>query len=130
MKYAKIGVGILCLISFVLLGYSFYKYDKEQEAWAKKADVLNKQAAEERSKEEARLKAIKESLSQIASWGDSLTAGAGGNGVNYPDILSKLLNLKVLNYGVGGEGTANIARRQGAIPFYITNNDSCGSRTG
>ena len=120
MKYAKIGVGILCLLSFVLFGYGYYKNNKEQEALAKKAEILNKQAVVDRIKEEARLEAIRESLPQIASWGDSFTVGAGGNGINYPDILSEKLNLEVHNYGVGGEGAANIARRQGAIPFYIS----------
>lgn len=119
MKYAKIGVGILFLLSFVLFGYGYYKNNKDQEVRTINAEKLNKQAAEERIKEEGRIKAIRESLPQIASWGDSLTVGAGGNGINYPDILSEKLNLEVHNYGVGGEGTANIARRQGAIPFYI-----------
>jgi hypothetical protein len=68
MKVLKIGVGILCLISFVLLGNGFYKDSKEQKALAKKAESINKQAAKERLKEDARITAIKETLPQIACW--------------------------------------------------------------
>jgi len=68
MKVLKIGVGILCLISFVLLGNGFYKDSKEQKALAKKAESINKQEAKERLKEDARITAIKETLPQIACW--------------------------------------------------------------
>lgn len=58
----------------------------------------------------------------IACYGDSLTAGAGGNGTTYPGILATLLgsNYNVVNCGVGGEGAATIASRQGGIPAVTT----------
>ena len=62
-------------------------------------------------------------ISQIDCWGDSLTAGAGGNETTYPSILSSLLgnNYEVTNYGVGGENSITIAGRQGGIPYIVEN---------
>lgn len=57
----------------------------------------------------------------IISWGDSLTAGAGGNGTTYSNVLQSLLNneYEVLNAGVGGETTYTIAARQGGEPMCL-----------
>ena len=71
--------------------------------------------------------AIDEYLPGIVCWGDSLTAGVGGNGVTYPDVLSnliktnitgqygggKLRDVEVINCGVGGESSVTIAGRSG-----------------
>ena len=53
--------------------------------------------------------------------GDSLTAGAGGNGVNMSNVTARLLgpDWTVLNMGVGGENTLTIGARHGSIPMYI-----------
>lgn len=63
-----------------------------------------------------------EEYSTIVCWGDSLTAGAGGNGTTYPSVLRKLCgrNTNVFNCGVGGENTATIAGRQGGIPYVVS----------
>ncbi|MCO7175564.1 hypothetical protein ACFP7A_00775 [Sporolactobacillus kofuensis] len=57
------------------------------------------------------------------SWGDSLTQGAGGNGIRYPDVLQSLLGTDhtVTNYGVGGEQTQTIASRQGGMVMLVNN---------
>ena len=55
----------------------------------------------------------------VVWWGDSLTAGAGGNGVTAPGELSKLLGIPVLNKGVGGEGSSEIAVRSGAKKISV-----------
>lgn len=60
----------------------------------------------------------------IVCWGDSLTYGAGGNGVSYPYVLEERLRkdriyIPVINMGVGGENTVTIAGRAGAIPFKL-----------
>ncbi|MET3517795.1 lysophospholipase L1-like esterase [Pseudacidovorax sp. 1753] len=60
----------------------------------------------------------------IICWGDSLTAGAGGGGTNYPGVLQALLttagfNVAVRNGGVGGESSVTIAARTGANPFLL-----------
>lgn len=64
----------------------------------------------------------REVISEIVCIGDSLTAGTGGPGISYPEYLSKKLSedklyIPVRNMGVGGESTATIAARMGAIPF-------------
>lgn len=58
----------------------------------------------------------------ITCWGDSMTAGAGGNGTTYPVVLGNLLtaygsSAKVFNAGVGGETSVTITARQGGNPF-------------
>ncbi|MGJ8683046.1 MAG: hypothetical protein ACSHWW_00385 [Nonlabens sp.] len=53
--------------------------------------------------------------------GDSLTAGAGGNGTTMSSVTSQLLGNQwlVKNMGVGGENTLTIGARQGGIPMYM-----------
>ncbi|GAA3656724.1 hypothetical protein [Flavivirga jejuensis] len=53
--------------------------------------------------------------------GDSLIAGAGGEGTTMSNVTLKLLkgNWIVKNRGVGGENTLTIGARQGGIPMYI-----------
>lgn len=65
-----------------------------------------------------------EVIPQIVCIGDSLTNGTGGDGVSYPSHLSDLLwedsiYIPVLNLGVGGENTATISGRMGAIPYQV-----------
>lgn len=60
----------------------------------------------------------------IACWGDSMTAGAGGGGVTYCNVLQGLLNVagytgSVYNLGVGGETSVTIAGRANANPFIV-----------
>lgn len=57
----------------------------------------------------------------ITCWGDSLTAGAKGDGVNYPDVIGELSGAEVHNYGVGGETSLGIAARQGGLPMQVNN---------
>lgn len=56
----------------------------------------------------------------ITCWGDSLTAGAGGNGVTYPDVLAQLSGKMVYNMGVGGEAANTIAARQGGLQMLLS----------
>lgn len=77
-------------------------------------------------------------LLKIVCWGDSLTAGTGGNysvnapdtmltdKVTYPKVLQSLcyantneITAEVYNMGMGGENTATIAGRQGGLPYKI-----------
>lgn len=60
----------------------------------------------------------------IVCWGDSMTAGAGGNGTTYPSILKTLMQnagstANTYNMGVGGETSPTICARQGGNPFLI-----------
>lgn len=56
---------------------------------------------------------------EIVCFEDSLTAGNGStNGRNYPTVLSELTNMNVVNVGVSGETSLQIATRQGALMLY------------
>ena len=55
----------------------------------------------------------------ITCWGDSMTAGAGGNGTTISTELRTLTGLDVHNAGVGGESSNTIVARSGAIPFPV-----------
>ena len=61
-----------------------------------------------------------ETVTNIACYGDSLTAGAGSTTMPYPKQLKTLGKrfVNVVNLGVGGENSKSIAIRQGAIPIY------------
>lgn len=58
--------------------------------------------------------------------GDSMTRGAGGNGVSYLNVLNRLLgeDWTVNNYGIGGESAATIFGRINSTPFLV-DVDSC-----
>lgn len=60
----------------------------------------------------------------VVCWGDSMTAGAGGNGTTYPKVLQDLLTAAgytgtVTNRGVGGESSVTITGRTNATPFMV-----------
>lgn len=59
-------------------------------------------------------------VTSLVCWGDSLTAGSGGDGTTYPDTLADLTGLPVFNGGVPGERSAGIAARQGGQPAPTT----------
>lgn len=57
---------------------------------------------------------------EIAYWGDSLTAGAGGSGTTYPTVCSNELGItSYINAGVGGETANTIACRNGSNNMII-----------
>lgn len=58
-----------------------------------------------------------ESTQRILCYGDSLTVASGLT--SFPALLQDRFNVRAMNYGVGGEGSGNIAMRQGAIPVYV-----------
>lgn len=79
--------------------------------------------------DERKAKALQQSSSavngydyDIIFWGDSLTAGAGGGGTNYPSVCSQILGKSYLNAGVGGENAYLIATRQGADNLIVFGN--------
>ncbi len=60
---------------------------------------------------------------RIVCWGDSLTQGILTGfldvmEVPYPERMSELLGVEVINYGIGGEAAYQIASRQGGMPIY------------
>ena len=80
---------------------------------------------------------IDAALPGIVCWGDSITYGLYGDGINYPDVLEELIDERliepireatgnenltapeVVNLGVSAETTLDIAGRQGSIPLVI-----------
>lgn len=60
----------------------------------------------------------------VTCWGDSLTAGAGGNSVTYPHVLAERIAQKyraipVHNMGIGGENSTTILGRAGAVNVHL-----------
>ena len=56
----------------------------------------------------------------LCFWGDSLTAGAGGSGTNYPSVCASELGITSFkNCGVGGENANTIACRQGGNSLIL-----------
>jgi hypothetical protein len=56
----------------------------------------------------------------LCFWGDSLTAGAGGSGTNYPNVCASELGITSFkNCGVGGENANTIACRQGGDSLIL-----------
>ena len=116
LKYSSIVISII-LAGWIILGIRNYENEIEQKV--KEQEIINASIRKEWYQERDRVAKIKETLPEIVCWGDSLTAGAGGEGVTYPSVLAAEIKLKVYNYGVGGENTNNIAYRQGAMPIYV-----------
>ncbi|WP_272572452.1 hypothetical protein [Providencia sp. PROV258] len=58
----------------------------------------------------------------IVCWGDSMTAGVGGESenVSYPSVLATELNVNVTKKGYGGQASTDIAVRQGGTQLDIT----------
>lgn len=124
MRIYKIATIILIAIFIVIVTIDKIKDNKMY----KELEVLQendiKQMALEKADMEYKENKIKETIPGIVCWGDSLTAGAGGNGVTYPNVLSNLINeniydIPVFNMGVGGENTRTILGRAGAIPYVV-----------
>ena len=61
-----------------------------------------------------------EYTTDLCFWGDSLTAGAGGAGTNYPSVCASELGITSFkNCGVGGENANTIACRQGGDSLIL-----------
>lgn len=66
----------------------------------------------------------KNELPGLVAWGDSLTAGAGGEGTTFPLVVEEMvkenaLETPVMNMGVGGETSSTIVGRAGSIPYAV-----------
>ena len=61
-----------------------------------------------------------DNTTDLCFWGDSLTAGAGGSGTNYPSVCASELGItSFINCGVGGENANTIACRQGGNSLIL-----------
>ena len=75
---------------------------------------------------ESRIKVLEDEqkvLKPIVCFGDSLTAGSGGQGTSFESVIQADLgdSYKVINCGVGGEQVYPITARQGGIISFIAN---------
>lgn len=142
MSKRKVMVGILAfgvvVLFLILISFKGYrermKYQKD--AAAKRYETVQK--------------VMTHYLPGVVCWGDSLTAGIGGEGITYPLVLQQLIKenildsfnsknivglnhglfknyeynlgiVPVVNMGVGGEDTKTIMGRNGAMPFHVKN---------
>lgn len=119
-EWIPVIILIVALAFVVVYGSIRDKVKNEKlQAMARKYN-LNEQ---KRSQEEEQLKQkILQQIPGIVCWGDSLTAGAGGDGTSYPSVLQGLIKqniyeIPVINMGVGGEDTNTILGRSGVAPF-------------
>ena len=63
---------------------------------------------------------VVEYTTDLCFWGDSLTAGAGGSGTNFPSVCASELGITSFkNCGVGGENANTIACRQGGNSLIL-----------
>ena len=111
-------------IALVLLLGGLRKEKIEKNKIAEQAIAYNIKHKEREDKINAIEQAIYKDTPGIIVWGDSLTAGSGGEGTNYPDVLQRLIktniyNIPVVNMGVGGEHTHTIMGRAGSVPFVV-----------
>lgn len=141
---------ILLAVLVVIDGQQNKKLSQELEEVAKQ-QYLEKKAFLETVTDEynSDLETVSKYLPGIVCWGDSLTAGAFGNGVTYPKVLHEFIrtnicdqydlksslnskytylmdsedytvSIPVINMGVGGEDTRTIVGRDGAIPYVVS----------
>lgn len=120
--FSIILVVILAGIAFFAIKTGSAKLQVQAQKSIKLQAQLDAEAEQQKEIEEnekLRLESIKNTLPRIICWGDSLTAGSGGGGTDYPSILANLIKLEVKNYGVGGETSEQIAYRQGGKKFFV-----------
>ncbi len=81
-------------------------------------------ALSQEEKETLLRQAVQQALPGIVCWGDSMTAGYGGNGESYPSTLQRLINenlidgIPVVNNGVCVEPSHTIMARAGVWEMY------------
>lgn len=126
-SFLTLNLLMLILIGVIVLGQ--HKQKNDQLAIAEVASTYMTQA-NERQEQQMKItnliqETINEDLPGIVVWGDSLTAGTGGNSVTYSLVLKNLIhhhvynNIPVINMGVAGESSSTIAGRAGSIPFTV-----------
>lgn len=143
---------VVAIILFIICIWLYYLKEQDRKAQLEDALPSNQQMVEEKERIDKLFSAIEEAMESvpgIVCWGDSLTAGAGGDGTTYPAVLQELIqknildtvdfsqvvnpkynnvlaqesytvqSIEVVNMGVGGENTITIMGRNGALPFVV-----------
>ena len=117
----------IALLSVAVLAVLYAGWQKSRAVYAENEKVsleYNTAQEERRIKINELWAAIEADIPGIVAYGDSLTAGAGGEGVTYPLALKQLIqenvyDIPVINRGVGGENTDTIMGRVGSVPFAV-----------
>lgn len=117
----------IALLSMAVVVVLFLGWQKSKTVFAENEKIATEYntALEERRIKINELRAlIVADTPGIVAYGDSLTAGAGGDGVTYPLTLQNLIQesiyeIPVVNRGVGGETTNTIMARAGSVPFVV-----------
>lgn len=121
----KLFTSVLVAASATVLFFGYNHTKRNQEINANQHESYMADYEERVAQKENLINAINEDIPGIIAWGDSLTAGAGGEGVDYPSVLQKLIadnvyKIPVVNMGVGGETTNTILGRSGSQPFVVS----------
>ena len=143
---------VLILVFFIVIILTAIKISKKSQQLAllgQQADLNREAVITQIEEKHTKVQnALTKYMPGIICWGDALTAGAGGNGTNYPKVLETRINeniiekydlssgitgeykylakqeeydinIKVLNMGVGEETSSTILGRNGAVPFVL-----------
>lgn len=113
-RYQYLMLALLTVLVLIVIYTGDKKTRAEQIEFQKIAIEYNNVQEERRLKIEELEQAIKSDIPGIVAYGDSLTAGAGGDGVTYSGVLQDLIGdsiykIPVVNRDVGGEGNVEIA---------------------
>ncbi|MCM3216355.1 hypothetical protein M3612_17870 [Niallia taxi] len=119
----KIAISLFVVIVLVIFLGNYYYKDKLMEK--KERAIAAQEVMNERYvKIEAIEQEIYKDIPGLVVWGDSITAGAGGDGTTYPNVLKEIISrevysIPVINMGVGGDNTKAIMGRAGSVPFVV-----------
>lgn len=141
---------VVFIIAIVLTVVKFSKITKELTLLGEQAHVERNTIITQLNEKYSKVQTtLAEYIPGIICWGDALTAGAGGNGNNYPKTLQQCINdniihkydpslglpgdykylvdleeykhnINVINMGVSGENSDTVLGRNGAIPFVLS----------
>ncbi|MBQ0139044.1 MAG: hypothetical protein KBT36_07090 [Kurthia sp.] len=122
--YKKVVIIALLFFTLVLIVTGQQYSNLKQKSFAKDTEEYTVIATAKKEKRQEIEQAIINDIPGFVAWGDSLTNGAGGEGVSYPKVLQQLIvsnidNISVVNNGVGGETTNTIMGRIGNVPFVV-----------
>lgn len=117
-------ISTLVIILIIILIYGYRRDNIKERQLSTMANEINKGNQKKDAEESLKKQKILDQIPGIVCWGDSLTAGAGGNGVSYPNVLQNLIkkdiyDIPIFNMGVGGEDTNTIIGRSGSVPFIV-----------
>jgi lysophospholipase L1-like esterase len=122
-------IALVALVCFIVLGVSYYSDAQSQEVKRFELVALKASIDTEATPTPVTTIGVKEDKLEVipgfVCWGDSLTAGAGGEGISYPTVLCELMAkdgypYAAVNMGVGGENTKAIMARSGALKILLS----------